>query len=1020
MTLWRTKEDSSLLTMLAALLHDPGKAGQEFQDKLRGRGPSGSTQYRHEWVSLRLFEAFVGKDDDATWLSRLAAPTTADDATWIGRLKCDGLDGVAQTPPFEALQHAPLAQAIGWLILTHHRLPEFPRNADGKPGTFPAALMKNVLNRVEADWNKRSTSTDVEAIAPYWKFPQGLPMTTTLWREQAACVARRLLTRHVASGKANWLSNPYVMHLSRLALMLADHNYSSLTDAVDRVKGQPNYPLYANTILSSGKLNQPLDEHLLGVALHSGEVITALANCGDHLPRLVRQSFQSDQPIDPRFLWQDQATDTAVAMRERSMQRGAFIVNMASTGCGKTLANARVMYGLADPKLGMRCAFAMGLRTLTLQTGKEFRKLLSLHDDEVAIRVGGSASSALFKHHEGKAEESGSASQQALIEEDGHVVFDGHHDVNPMLRGVLHDPKVRALVMAPVLVCTIDHLTPATESQRGGRQIAPMLRLMSGDLVLDEPDDFGIDDLPALTRLVHWAGLLGARVLLSSATLPPALVQGLFEAYRSGRNHFNRNQGDRQDDTLGGTAICCAWFDEFQQSQLDCADGEAFEGAHQEFVSRRHHQLGLAPAVRRMALIPMPLSGLKPKQRLARVAQIARDAALELHRAHHSIDPVSGKRVSFGLIRMANIGPLFDVALQLYKLGAPPGVRIHLCAYHSQFPAFIRSAIENRLDSALDRRNPDDVFELSDIRDKLDAHDECDHVFIVLASPIIEVGRNLDFDWAVVDPSSMRSLIQLGGRIRRHRGGECPTPNIWVFETNLRHFDDPSKPAFCWPGFETDQFPLDSHFLQTLMSPAQRDVIDARPRIVSVPIDQLRPSSQLADLEHVRLRRTMLASPAAGTKVPSGRRRGLDAAPAPLNAASWWSLPSADALLTAVLPQQQRFRRDDMERVDLLLRPEQDSRDKCELVQMLKPPRQAMQFIVIEQSRNRLVPESEVRGPGIAPWGTTDYMQSLVELSSEMGLSISECAHRFGTVTLPTNADGWRFHPSLGFAKAMP
>ena len=33
-----------------------------------------------------------------------------------------------------------------------------------------------------------------------------------------------------------------------------------------------------------------------------------------------------------------------------------------------------------------------------------------------------------------------------------------------------------------------------------------MLRLMSSDLVLDEPDDFDQSDLPALTRLVHWAG----------------------------------------------------------------------------------------------------------------------------------------------------------------------------------------------------------------------------------------------------------------------------------------------------------------------------------------------------------------------------------------------------------------------------------------------------------------------------------------------------------------------------------
>ena len=155
----------------------------------------------------------------------------------------------------------------------------------------------------------------------------------------------------------------------------------------------------------------------------------------------------------------------------------------------------------------------------------------------MAIRVGGSASRALFKHYEALAEQSGSASRQALLDEDGYVDFiEGNHDAHPLLRRVMHNDPVRALLSAPLLVCTIDHLTPATESQRGGRQIAPMLRLMSGDLVLDEPDDFDIDDLPALTRLVHWAGLLGSRVLLSSATLPPAAGQRSIRGLPVGEN----------------------------------------------------------------------------------------------------------------------------------------------------------------------------------------------------------------------------------------------------------------------------------------------------------------------------------------------------------------------------------------------------------------------------------------------------------------------------------------------------
>jgi len=67
---WKTGEDIYLLTTLAALLHDLGKACRAFQMRLEGKLQE-RNQYRHEWVSLRLFEAFVGEDDDATWLARL-------------------------------------------------------------------------------------------------------------------------------------------------------------------------------------------------------------------------------------------------------------------------------------------------------------------------------------------------------------------------------------------------------------------------------------------------------------------------------------------------------------------------------------------------------------------------------------------------------------------------------------------------------------------------------------------------------------------------------------------------------------------------------------------------------------------------------------------------------------------------------------------------------------------------------------------------------------------------------------
>lgn len=1013
---WHTGQDIHLLTAMAALLHDLGKASTAFQMRLEGRLVE-RNQYRHEWVSLRLFEAFVGNDDDAAWLARLAHPSTADDATWLDRLQRDGLDTNTQ-PPFAQLAHAPLAQAIGWLVLTHHRLPVAPEKDDssksqylgGKVSWVTPHTLKDVLNLIDAGWNERTDGGDVTVLPLYWQFSHGLPVTTDLWRKRAGRFAERLQALRQMPDKGRWLANPYVMHVSRMCLMLADHHYSSLNldekgkPMPGRVLGQKSYPLYANTSGPNNQPNQTLDEHLLGVAQHSGEVTYALPRFDMNLPRLARHRSLKKRAQNERFRWQDKAADMAQSMCERTTHQGAFIVNMASTGCGKTLANARIMYSLADPVQGMRCAFAMGLRTLTLQTGRAFRDLLGLGDDELAIRVGGSASRALFEHYEALAEKSGSASRQALLDEDSHVLFEGNTDAHPLLQRVMHDPAVKALLAAPVLVCTIDHLTPATESQRGGRQIAPMLRLMSGDLVLDEPDDFDIGDLPALTRLVHWSGLLGARVLLSSATLPPALIQGLFEAYQNGRQHYLRNRGQRPSAERNAAAICCAWVDEFGVQQADCGDAAGFATVHQAFAKGRVQQLGKSEVRRKALLTPLDLTDkgrvlahdLMPK----RFAQEVIRNVIALHKKHHSVDTKSSKRASFGLVRMANIEPLVEVALALYRLPWPEGVRVHLCVYHSQFPLLIRSAIENQLDHALNRRQPDEVFALPDIRTRLDDHPEEDHLFIVLGSPVTEVGRDHDYDWALVEPSSMRSLIQLAGRVRRHREGQCTVPNIRIFDTNIRNFRNPGKPAFCKPGFENDQFLLKTHSLDRLMDASERDVIDARPRIVAR--SALQPSLRLVDLEHTRVQTTMLTSPAS------------------LNASTWWQMSPADALLTGVLPQQQPFRFDPVQRVNLELRPDEDG-DDYQLMQLLEPKggrRGETVFVAVETSLHQRVPDDQVQGERIQTWGQTNYMQSLTDLAAELDMPLVVCARRFGTVTLPKNDNGWRFHPALGFTKA--
>lgn len=995
---WLSGEGIRLLAALAALMHDLGKACCAFQQKLQDTKPIADV-YRHEWVSLRLFQACVGDaQNDKTWLERLK--NLSDEKA--EQLPKDILrDGIDKPSPPPMKKFPPLAQAVGWLILSHHRL---PADAD-RGGTREKDLKCLPANLKAGSCGERPKRQD-EKDRDYqklkeqcWEFPQGTPFDSQSWRKRTARFARRML-EHERLFADNWLDNPYALHLARLGLMLADHYYSSLP--AQPGYGDRDHPLYANTD-ANGQLKQRLDEHLLGVEAHASRLLWQLPRLNRQVSRIARHKGFTRRTLIHRFTWQNKAYDLAASIRQRAREYGFFGINMASTGMGKTFANGRILYALAEPKQGARFNIALGLRTLTLQTGDAYRDHLGLGPEDMAVLVGGRAIRELHAQQRQpdkvpQTADRGSESLENLLDDNSFVHYEGSLEDGPLAQWLKKSPDAQKLLAAPILISTIDHLMPATESTRGGHQIAPMLRLLTSDLVLDEADDFDLNDLPALTRLVHWVGMLGSNVLLSSATLPPALVQGLYDAWRAGRSVFQQNRGEP-----GRTVNpVCAWFDEFGCTAEDCPDTETFSAHHHSFVEKRLHKLAGEQEKRRAWIQPVAIPAPSPREEIYPTwAGILRDTAAKLHENHHVSDPTTRKRLSCGLIRMAHIRDIIATARELLRLGACTNQRIHLCVYHSRHPLLMRAAIEERLDRLLKREEGDArLFQQPEIRAMLDRHDEPDQLFIILASPVAEVGRDHDYDWAIVEPSSIRSLIQLAGRVRRHRDPPASgEPNIALMQTNIAHLrKGMSQPAFCRPGFETglsgsDAALLNSHDLNDLITDEQLARIDASPRILERA--SLQPRDNLADLEHAQLRVLM------------GIEK-IDDLTNKTQVTRWYR---TRAHLSGELQRMAPFRDDQLKYTRYYL----GVNDGHELTLM----RFEKYGPATDHSGRLLLEAADTDpGPAIELFGQTDYQAALEGLADRMDMDSAECARKFGVIELRESRDQeiqWRYHPALGF-----
>lgn len=853
---WHYLPAIKALVAISALLHDWGKATTLFQDKLTRREDRNiGDPLRHEWISCLLLNALVQEsgNSDEGWLKLLSEGNFEEK-------KLKNLVSKNIEKPLNNLP--PIAQLVAWLIVTHHRLPFLYGDQLNKYSDCKREIISRMLESITSKWGYENQS-DQERKNRCFEFPNGLLSESRQWVKQLKKWSKKLLEsqNQIQQSIENGCYR-LLLHHARLCLMLGDHYYSSC-DA-DK-KEQWGINLFANTDKKTAKPKQKLDEHLVKVSEQALKISQTLCRFSNEMEKAYDvKALNKKSPKE--FEWQDKAVIKIEEFKQQNLDQidcGYFIVNIASTGCGKTIANAKIMRALSDDEKGLRFILALGLRTLTLQTGDEYREKIGLSNEELAVLIGSSAIKELHENSKNDEEEItfeevGSESLEELMSEDLDFSESPTADFLDVVIPKNNAKKLKAFLYKPVLVCTIDHIMATTETTRGGKYILPYLRLLSSDLVIDEIDDFNQEDLVAIGRLIHLAAMLGRKVMISSATIPPSLAEGLFNAYQEGwKIHANFKQTNQN--------IACIWVDEFNseveiihknESVKSC---ELYQNFHKKFITKRIEKLEQQTAKRKGFIVKVEeLLDDKTEQQKKYYEKI-RQTIIKLHQHNNIIDEKTGKLVSFGVVRTANIPPCIDLSRYLIECNWEENFAPKIMAYHSRQVLLLRSEQEKHLDKVLKRKEnageAPKALKDNIIRSHLDADETIakNVIFILVATPVEEVGRDHDFDWAIIEPSSYRSIIQLSGRVRRHRKTGIENSNIAVMQYNLRSLRQGGKAenaVFCRPGYENSKsLKLNSHNLCELIDETILEKnINAIPRIYQPK--NLNFKEKLSDLEH--------------------------------------------------------------------------------------------------------------------------------------------------------------------------
>ena len=613
-----------LIAECAGLIHDFGKFGRIFQEKLSYKEPT-SDAIRHEWISLQVL---LGLLERKTW-----------EQSWG--------DAILRMSDYYKHEHGfkgglkSTESILAYLVMSHHRLPQ--------------AAAGNARDTI-----KRTSPGDEQ----YIRDASAHAENNFIDRPSPALLSRidHLLDRirDTLPGVTSPDGMRAITNLARMSLILADHHVSAIKMVAPSFPTDgANAPIaFANTVRQNGSrvFNQPLEWHLDNVGRESSAMVHRLMSFNP--PGMSAEALDAvEMTASSQYEWQNTCAH-ALAQSQMKQRVPTLVFNTAGTGSGKTRMNLRAAAALRsnlkdggrDP---IRLTVAQNLRSLTLQTRDALCEHSGIPDDQVSCIIGSKIAAKL--HAAGK---TGSVTEQYEDDDENEIEDDFNFvgavsDVPGWLQGFVEKrPILRPLTMSPVVVSTIDFLISAGEPHRQGNYGLANLRIMHSDLILDEVDAYDTKALLAVARLVTASATWGRNVIVSSATISKPVARVIFQAFSLGIR-MRESLGDATSKNISTPSWRQAIIDDsLGPSVLKCTNDTDFASQFDSHIKSRNESLGVLK-FRPAELQPVTRS---PEGFLDAILQ----ASLRMH-ARHAWDAPANKegfdgKISFGLVRVANIG----------------------------------------------------------------------------------------------------------------------------------------------------------------------------------------------------------------------------------------------------------------------------------------------------------------------------------------------------------------------------